>query len=64
MDEVQFLPFALHKEILEQLHSNHMGIEKMQLIARESVLWINMDVNIEHTVKQCAMFLVYQSMQP
>ena len=28
------IPFTLQKLILDYLHSNHMGIEKMQLLVR------------------------------
>ena len=40
--------------MLEQLHTNHMGIEKMHLLIRESAYWVNMNANIEQTVKQCS----------
>ena len=46
------IPFSLQKQILHQLHSKHMVIEKVQLlIARESVYWININTDIEHMVK-------------
>ena len=31
------IPFPLQKQILQQLHSNHMGIEKIRLLIYESV---------------------------
>ena len=36
----------LQKQILQQLHSNHMGIEKMRFLAHESVYLIN--INYRH----------------
>ena len=36
---------------MEQLHSNHMGIEKTWHIVRESVHWNTMNADIEETVK-------------
>ena len=33
-------------QVLDQLHSSYMGIEKMWLLARESVYWINMNADI------------------
>ena len=48
------IPYILQKQILEQLHSNQKGIEKMWLLARESVYWTNINANRKHTVKQCA----------
>ena len=38
-------------QILDQLHSNHMGIGKMWLLIRDSVYWINMNTDIEHKFK-------------
>ena len=56
------ISFTLQKQILDQLHSNHIGIEKTLFLLRESVLWINMNVDIECTVKQCTACLEYQWM--
>ena len=56
--------FSLQKQILDQLHSSHMGIEKTCLFARESVHWINMNVTVEHVVKQCATCLECLWTQP
>ena len=44
------IPFQLQK----QPHSNYMGIEKMMLLAYESLYWLNMNADIEDTVKHCA----------
>ena len=30
-------PYLLQRQILEQLHNNHLGIEKTHLLTRESV---------------------------
>ena len=49
---------------MDQFHSNHMWIEKMQPLPRESVYYINMNANIECTVKQYTMCLEYQQTQP
>ena len=50
----------LQNQIVQQLHSNHMGIEKKRLPVRKSVYWPNMNTDIERTVKQYATFLEYQ----
>ena len=55
---------VLQDLILEQLHSNLMGIEKARLLARESVYWPNIDTDIDNTVKQYATCLDYQQTQP
>ena len=57
------IPFQLQKQILKQLHINHMGIEKVRLLAHESVDWVNMNVNIQNTMKQCATCLDYWQTQ-
>ena len=54
----------LCRQILEQLYSNHMDIEKMRLFARELVYWGNMNADIENLIKQCATCLKYQQTQP
>ena len=41
------IPFLLQKQVLKQKHSNHMGIEKMRLLVRESVYWVNMNEYIK-----------------
>ena len=55
-------PYLLQRQILEHLHSNHMGVKKTYLLARESVCWINM--NADMNVKQCSTSLEYQYTQP
>ena len=51
-------------QILEQPHSNCMGIEKMTLLTQESVYWVNMNADINNTITQCATCLEYQQTQP
>ena len=46
------------------MYSNHMVIEKMRLVEHESVHWLNMNTNIENTMKQCERCLDYQHTQP
>ena len=46
--------------MLQQLHSNHMGIEKIKLQVHELVYWLNMNADIENTFKQCVICLDYQ----
>ena len=58
------IPFQLQKQILQGLHSSHMGIEKIRLLVCGSVYWLNMDKDIENTVKQWATCKDYQNMQP
>ena len=53
-----------NEQILDQLHSNHMGIEKMWLFVRDSVQWMSMNADIEHMVKRCTTCLEYQHLWP
>ena len=49
------IPFLLQKQILEQLHSNHMDNNKIELLARVSVYWVNMNADIKNTETVCYM---------
>ena len=51
------ISFLLQRQILEQLYSNHMDIEKTRLLVRESVYWVNMNADIENNIMHCATFL-------
>ena len=51
-------------QILSQLHSNYMGIEKTWLLAHESIYWVKMNADIQNTEKHCLTCLEYQNMQP
>ena len=41
-----------------------MAIEKMRVLAHESVYWVKINTDIENTVKQCATCMAYQQTQP
>ena len=58
------IPTSLRQQVLDQLHTNHMGIEKTKLLAHESVYWSSINVDIEKYIKNCATCLEYQQMQP
>ena len=45
------ITMKLQKQILQQLHNNHMEIEKMRLLASEAVYWLNMNSDVENSVK-------------
>ena len=55
------MPSQLQMQILSQLHSNHMEIEKMRLFVCESVYWLNVKANIENAIKHCSACLEYQN---
>ncbi|XP_014663369.1 PREDICTED: uncharacterized protein K02A2.6-like [Priapulus caudatus] len=47
------VPQSMRTDILQQLHSGHQGIEKMRLLARQSVYWPNINRNIDELVRKC-----------
>ncbi|GFV39197.1 uncharacterized protein K02A2.6 [Trichonephila clavipes] len=47
------IPRKFRKNVLEELHAGHLGIEKMKAIARSFVYWKNIDNDIEEAAKNC-----------
>ena len=58
------IPKSLRLQVLDQLHTNHMGIEKMKLLASKCVYWYSINADIKKYIKQCATCLEFQQMQP
>ena len=58
------IPDSLKQQVLTQLHTSHMGIEKTKLLAHDSVFWSNINANIKAYIKHCAPHLEFQQMQP
>ena len=56
------MPNSLRQQVLNHLHTNHMGIEKTKLPACKSVYWSNINADIEKYIKQCATCLEFQQM--
>ena len=50
--------------VLDQLHTNHMAIEKTKLLAQESVYLSSINADIENYIKHRATCLKFQQMQP
>ena len=46
------IPNSLRQQVLGQLHTNHMGIEKKKLLACESVYWSSINADIEDCIKK------------
>ena len=45
------IPNSLKQQVLDQLHMNHMGIEKMKLLACKCVYWHSINTNIEKYIR-------------
>ena len=48
------IPKTLQPNILEQLHTAHMGAEKTKLLARDAVYWININRDIDEFIHKCS----------
>ena len=58
------IPYILQSKILEQLHSNHMGIQKIKIPRVTVSVLAHMNADMKNTVKQYSTCLDYQQMQP
>lgn len=58
------IPNSLQKNILEQLHSTHLGIVKMKNLARSYIWFPNLDKNIENMAKTCEACLLHSNNAP
>ena len=63
-DKCIIIPHSLKEQVLNQLHTNHMGIEKTKLLACECVYWPSINADIEKYIKQCSTYLQFQQTQP
>ena len=58
------IPNSLRQHVLDQFHTNHMGIENTKILAHESVYWSSINADIEKYIKNCATCPEFQQMQP
>ena len=58
------IPVVLKQQVLDQLHTNHIGIEKTKLLTWESVYWVDINTDIDKHIERCNMCLEFQQMQP
>ena len=47
------IPEVLQQQVLDQLHINHMGIEKTKLLACQSIYWAKINRNIDQYIENC-----------
>jgi hypothetical protein len=57
------IPASMKKEILEKIHTPHMGVTKSQLRARSCVYWLGIDKDIATMTQQCDICQQYQNAQ-
>ena len=53
------IPESLQKQALEQLHVNHMAIEKIKILVHESIYCIGMNIDIENHMKIALHVLIF-----
>ena len=58
------IPNSLKEQVLNQLHTNDMGIEKTKLLAHECVYWPSINADIKKYITQWATCLQFQQTQP
>ena len=58
------IPRLLRQDILAQLHSGHLGIEKTRRLAHESVYWPRINKDLEDVCKRCQLCQELQPQQP
>ena len=57
------IPEISRKDILKQLHTSHQGINKTQMLARESVYWPGINKEIETMTRNCETCQKYMPQQ-
>ena len=58
------IPKQMQPEVLNQIHSGHLGIEKCRLRARTTVFWNGLHKDIEELVLKCSTCQRHQASQP
>lgn len=49
------VPPKLRQQVLEELHTGHLGVVKMKAMARSYVWWPGLDAQIEEKCKTCVL---------
>ncbi|XP_060800357.1 uncharacterized protein K02A2.6-like [Amyelois transitella] len=48
------IPSSLRSQVLEEIHTGHMGVVRMKQVARNYVWWPRLDADIEERARSCA----------
>ena len=54
------IPELLKAQVPDQIHINHIRIEKEKLLACESLYWVNINDDIKNFIKSCTTCLTFQ----
>ena len=57
------IPETMQQDIINQLHTAHLGKEKTKLLAHDTDFWLTMNKDIEHLIDQCKACQEYQNSQ-
>ena len=57
------IPKNMQHDILQRLHTSHLGQEKTKLLARNGVYWININKDIDKMVQSCEKCQYHQPSQ-
>jgi len=60
-DEKVVIPHNLRKEILDKVHTAHIGIVKSKKREKDILFWPGMGKDIENLITNCATCLQYQT---
>ncbi|GFR58424.1 Pol polyprotein [Elysia marginata] len=55
------IPESMRRNILQKLHSSHLGVDKCKARARESIFWPGLTKDIEMHVSKCAICAKFRS---
>lgn len=55
------VPSSLRRTILNAMHEGHMGIQRCQSLARQTVYWPNMYNDVSNVVNNCEICLKYRN---
>ena len=59
-----FIPAKEREEILQHLHSAHLGVQTMYGVARVNFCWPSMHKDVEEIVQKCEACQVYSLSHP